>query len=167
MKKLALVSSLFVLPLLIVANEEAEAGTCKNTIEKQQQKIFKRAQDACAKHDKAQKENNPFIYVNPDGGCDLGLELPGLPSFGAGLGDGLDLCALAKTITGPMVKDVNKVVKDAKDRVVDDINAAAKEKIDTGVLDTDIDLSDMANDAGEDYLKENNLYKSGTIKMDK
>ncbi len=43
-----------------------------------------------------------FIYENPNAQCDLGLELPGLPSFGLDVGS-LDSCAIAKSITSKTI----------------------------------------------------------------
>lgn len=62
----------------------------------------------------ASVEGNPFVYTNPEASCDLGLELPGLPSLGFGLGD-LNFCKIAKSLTGELVAGINKDMQDSVD----------------------------------------------------
>lgn len=59
-------------------------------------------------------DGNPFVYTNPDAGCDLGLSLPGLPNFGA-KEFGVDSCKILKAVTGDLVRDINSDFQDAVD----------------------------------------------------
>lgn len=68
---------------------------------------------------------NPYVYTSPNGGCDLGLSLPGLPSFGTG--GGLGACEIARAITGPMVAQANQTMQQAASEAV---SAAPKEAMD-------------------------------------
>jgi len=85
-------------------------------------------------------DGNPLLYDNPDAGCDLGFSMPGLPDIGLGL-DGINACELLKSVTGDMVKAVNKEMQDTVDQAIVDI---------TGVEDLDfefeMDLEDVAAD---------------------
>lgn len=86
---------------------------------------------------------NPFIYVNPDQACDLGLQMPGLPDFGFGL-SGIDSCSVLKAVTGDMVHEVNKKTQGAIDDSFKDIT----NEVD-GVLPGDgfeFDLEDVVID---------------------
>src|SRR5690606_18163016 len=131
----------------------AEANNmCSNKIKQAQQSIFKKTDHACNAYDTTPKNNSPFVYKNPDGGCDLGLELPGLPTFGVGIG-GLDLCKMAKTVTGGMVREVNKAMKDTLDESVKAINEKANEKLGTNVIGEDINIGDKLTDGVNNDLK--------------
>lgn len=65
-------------------------------------------------------EGNPFVYSNPDGGCDLGLNLPGLPSFGFDI-PSIDSCKILQMVTGELVGEVNATLRDAINKSLDEI----------------------------------------------
>jgi hypothetical protein len=79
-------------------------------------------------------ETSPFLYTDPDAACDLGLKFPGLPDFNLGL-DGLDSCAILKSVTGALVSEVNKEMRDAVSSGLEGIG------LEDG--DLDIDFGDM------------------------
>ena len=84
--------------------------------------------------------NNPFVYTNPDAGCDMGFSLPGLPSIGGSL-TGLDSCKMLKSVTGDAVRAMN----DSMQGAVDDILG--------GDIGVDVDLSDhVGNTFGDDRV---------------
>ena len=64
-------------------------------------------------------EDNPYAFKSEDVTCDLGLEMPGLPSFG-GLKFDLDSCSLLKMVTGDMVDAANTAMRDKVDGIVFD-----------------------------------------------
>lgn len=142
MKKIMTLSILLALPFIGV---EAQAGSCSNAIREAQKQIFGNLGNVCADVDMGPKSNSPFVYVNPDGGCDLGLELPGLPSFGGSLGS-FDMCGLAKTITGGMVNQANGVMRDSMNTAIGGINQKAQETIGTGVVNTNVDVGAVIKD---------------------
>lgn len=142
MKRTLSLTILLALPLLAL---NANAGSCQNAIREAQRQIFGNLGNVCADAQLAAQGNSPFIYVNPDGGCDLGLQLPGLPSFGAGLGNGLDMCALAKTVTGGMVNQANSAMQGAMNTTIGTINQTTQSTIGTGVVNSNVNISDVIN----------------------
>lgn len=80
-------------------------------------------------------EGNPFVYTNPDAGCDLGLSMPGLPSIG-GIGFDMDSCQILQAVTGSLVNDINSQLRDA----VNQVDRAA------GQADIDIDVGGYVED---------------------
>ena len=62
-------------------------------------------------------DGNPFVYTNPDAGCDLGLSMPGLPGFGLSGGD-FSWCGVAKAVTGGMVNEANAAMQGATNEAV-------------------------------------------------
>jgi hypothetical protein len=136
MKKIMTLSLLLTLPFI---GAHAQAQTCSNAIREAQRLNFVNLGTVCADVDMGPKSNSPFVYVNPDGGCDLGLELPGLPSFGGSLGS-FDMCGLAKTITGGMVNTANGVMRDSMNTAIGGINQTAQQTIGTGVVNTNVDI---------------------------
>lgn len=82
-------------------------------------------------------KDHPLAYKNPDAGCDLGFEMPGLPSIGFGLG-GLDACKAVKAVTGEHIKQLSRDMQDAVDQGLDSITG--------GDTSFDIDLGEMAVD---------------------
>jgi hypothetical protein len=139
MKKILTLSLFLALPFI---GEQAQAGSCSNAIREAQRQNFGNAGNVCADLDMGPKSNSPFVYVNPDGGCDLGLQLPGLPSFGGSLGS-FDMCGLAKTITGGMVNQANGVMRDSMNTAIGGINQTAQQTIGTGVVNTNVNVSDV------------------------
>jgi len=86
-------------------------------------------------------DDNPFVYTNPDAGCDLGLSMPGLPNMGLGLGS-IDSCKLLQSVTGDMVDSINEQLQGAVDGALDSVG---------GDLEYEVDLGEMAEDVvGED-----------------
>jgi hypothetical protein len=84
-------------------------------------------------------DKSPYVYKNPDAGCDLGLSMPGLPNFGFGL-EGIDSCKILKMVTGDLVKSVNKGMRDTVDKAVDSASGGK------GDFNYDIDLGKIAQD---------------------
>ena len=146
MKRTLTLSILLALPLLAL---NANAGSCQNAIREAQRQIFGNLGTVCAGINTQAQGNSPFIYVNPDGGCDLGLQLPGLPSFGAGLGNGLDMCALAKTVTGGMVNQANSAMQGAMNTTIGTINQTTQSTIGTGVVNGHVDVSEILNQSSQ------------------
>lgn len=139
MKKILALSVLLALPFVA---DYSQAGTCRNAINEASNRIFNKGLGTvCAGVDTGVKANSPFIYVNPDAGCDIGLQMPGLPTFGAKVGDGLNLCNLAKTVFGGMVDAVNTEARNKMDQAVGTINKTAQDAIGTNVLNNEVDLS--------------------------
>lgn len=67
-----------------------------------------------------QAANTPFGYKSPDAGCDLGLSMPGLPSFGMNIG-GLDSCKILQAVTGDMVDQANDAMQGGLDTALENI----------------------------------------------
>lgn len=149
MKKILSLSLLLALPMVV---DMASAGTCQNAIREAQKKIFGDLGSVCSGITTQNPENSPFIYVNPDGGCDLGLQLPGLPTFGGSLGSGLDMCALAKTVTGGMVSQANSAMQGSMNTAIGSINQAAQQSIGTGVVNGNVNVSDVLNQQTQQQL---------------
>lgn len=80
-------------------------------------------------------ENSPYIYTNPDAGCDLGFSMPGLPDIGIGL-DGINSCELLKAVTGDLVKDINKEMQGAVADAIDAVGGETEFGIDLGDVST-------------------------------
>lgn len=141
MKKMIALSALLLLPVIA---DTASAGTCRNAIDSAAKRVFSTGAltQVCVGHDTSLKDNSPFIYVNPDGACDIGLRMPGLPSFGIGAGS-LDLCAMAKTVLGPMVGQVNGALQSQMNTAVGTINQQTQATVGTGVLNNEIDITEM------------------------
>lgn len=57
-------------------------------------------------------EDNPYIYLDPNSKCDLGLQLPGLPDFGLDI-DSISGCEVAQMVTSESVRDLNNSANDA------------------------------------------------------
>lgn len=146
----ALIASL-AMPLF---SATAEAGSCRNAINNASQKIFGSAlKTACVGVDTGLKENSPFIYVNPDGGCDMGLQLPGLPDFGASFGKGFDMCAMAKTVLGPMVGQVNNRLQEEMNQAVGEINDIARDQIGIEPVGNHIDFDQLLKQKAEEEFR--------------
>lgn len=77
-----------------------------------------------------------YHWKNPDAGCDLGLELPGLPKFG--LSTDLSACKVMKAVTSDMVSKANAQMQQS-------VDAATKAATGgTGQTNADVDLSKEA-----------------------
>lgn len=132
----------------------AQAGVCNDALRQAQRNIFKNVGNVCADINTSPQDNSPFVYVNPDGGCDLGLQLPGLPTFGMSLGNGLDMCALAKTVTGGMVNQANSAMQGAMNTAIGTINQTTQQTIGTGVVNSgNVDLSTILNQQGQQAMQ--------------
>lgn len=103
---------LFALPVVAHSDNAAQQAASEEHFRAQKQA-------ACEQIDLTNNlENNPYAFKSEDVGCDLGLEMPGLPSFG-GLGfEGLDSCSLLKMVTGDMVDAANTAMRDKVDGIV-------------------------------------------------
>lgn len=107
---------------LIAASGSALAGSCATSKNKEEQ-VYGKAQNKCGYvTSTADISKNPYTYISPNG-CDFGLSLPGLPSFGNG--GGLDACSIVTAITGPMVNKVNQGMQDATNQAVNGIGPDA------------------------------------------
>lgn len=82
-------------------------------------------------------EGSRYRYENPDGGCDIGLRMPGLPDIGFSY-DGFDACALVKAVTSDMVDMANRKMREEFNSAMDSVKDA------TGLKDFNLDVS--AND---------------------
>lgn len=89
-------------------------------------------------------QENPFVYINPDQPCDLGLTMPGVGDFGLSL-DGLNSCKVLKAVTGDMVQEINSTTQGSLDEVIGHVTGTIKDQLPNG--DTDLDLSDIAIDS--------------------
>lgn len=124
----------------------ASAGACQTYIDKANQVFGNLISNNCVGITNSPSlDNNPFIYTNPDGGCDLGLSLPGLPSFGGSIGS-IDSCSIVKMITGSTVQKVNSTIRDAMNESVTAINQASQDTIGTNVTGGNVDLGTMVED---------------------
>lgn len=126
----------------MAASNGAMAGSCAATKAKEAA-VYGTPKNVCGNvTSTADISNNPYVYTSPNGGCDLGLSLPGLPNFGNG--GGFSACAVVKAITGPMVAQVNQGMQTATNAAV---NAVGKEAIDTAMnaVSSGGDLGELAN----------------------
>lgn len=82
-------------------------------------------------------QGSRYRYENPDGGCDIGLRMPGLPDFGFSA-EGFDMCALVSTVLSDQIDAVNRGMREGVNGALDTI----KEK--TGLKDFNLDIN--AND---------------------
>jgi len=95
---------------------QSQAGMCDD----RKKALPKIAQHCTNLNQNISLEGNPFVYTNPDAGCDLGLSLPGLPSFGD-IGFGLDSCKILRAVTGDLVKEINSGFQQAVDDSLGDV----------------------------------------------
>jgi hypothetical protein len=108
--------------------EPASAGACQTYIDKANAVFGNLIQDSCIGiNTDASLTNNPFVYVNSDGGCDIGLQMPGLPDFGSITGGGINACSIVKAVTGSMVDTVNSSIRGAMNDTVNGINNKSQE----------------------------------------
>ncbi|MDT8924988.1 hypothetical protein RBE51_19555 [Pseudomonas taiwanensis] len=108
--------------------EPASAGACQTYIDKANAVFGNLIKDSCVGiNTDASLTNNPFVYVNADGGCDLGLQLPGLPDFGSITGGGINACSIVKAVTGSMVDTVNSSIRGAMNDTVNGINSKSQQ----------------------------------------
>lgn len=114
--------------IAMAASNIALAGSCAATKAKEAA-VYGTPKNVCGNvTTTADITKNPYTYTSPNGGCDLGLSLPGLPNFGNG--GGFSACAAVKAITGPMVAQVNQGMQTATNEAV---NAVGKDAIDTAM----------------------------------
>lgn len=124
-------------------SDKASAGSCQTYIDKANQVFGNLMGNSCVGITNTPSlDNNPFIYTNPDGGCDLGLSLPGLPSFGGSLGS-LDSCSIVKMVTSDTVSKVNSTIRDAMNTSVNTINQTAQDTIGTNVTGGNVNVTDL------------------------
>ncbi|AXH59458.1 hypothetical protein [Pseudomonas amygdali] len=124
-------------------SDKASAGSCQTYIDKANQVFGNLMGNSCVGITNTPSlDNNPFIYTNPDGGCDLGLSLPGLPSFGGSLGS-LDSCSIVKMVTSDTVSKVNSTIRDAMNTSVNTINQTAQDTIGTNVTGGSVNVTDL------------------------
>lgn len=139
-KKKALIT-LISITTLTIGMEASAAQKCKDK-EPPKQEVGKKCKGL---NTDDSTEGNPFIYVNPEVACDLGLELPGLPSFGF---DGnLDMCSLAQAVTGPMIDELNQSMEDAMDSALAEVGLT----MDNQLM---LDLNDIAENELDRWQQE-------------
>lgn len=128
-------------PTHVEASEEKprRKQVCYSQFQKDiKNKLNSMAMDTCQKLDTSvTTDGSPFVYTNPDAGCDLGFSMPGLPNIGLGL-EGIDACKILKAVTGEMVDDVNQQMQDAVDDAVNEVT--------NGNNEVDVDLGDIIID---------------------
>lgn len=91
-------------------------------------------------------ENSRFFYQSPEANdCDLGLDFPGMPSFGFSA-DGLNACSLVKSVTGDLVDLANAEMQ----KGVDEALNYAKDKTGLNSFDINLDANDIVT-GEEDY----------------
>lgn len=123
--------------------------TARNAALKQRMASAK--QSVCSQMDTSVSvEGSPYLYKNPDAGCDLGLSLPGLPNLGSVGLDGIDSCRILKSITGDFVKEVNRDLQDA----IEVVSPASK--------DQNIDLNEALEDRIEAARSEEGRNSGGS-----
>lgn len=104
--------------LLMMGSSHSFADSCSSGSSAVQQRIKDVKRNVCNQVDTSVSlRNSPYVYVNPDQGCDLGFSMPGLPNIGASLG-GFDSCKVLKAVTGEFVKEVNNGMQDAVDETL-------------------------------------------------
>ncbi|SHH50291.1 hypothetical protein [Ferrimonas marina] len=114
----------------VLAAQPANASTCPDRGGSTQvEEAWERAkEDACAdlKDPEEAMAMNPFVYKDPNAmlaNCGLGLELPGLPSFGIDFDYNFDVCDAVESLSGDLVRDINSKMQDwmsdATDKVTD------------------------------------------------
>lgn len=114
---------------LVLASGMASAGVCQTMKDKAAQVYGNLVQDRCLNLNKTPSlTNNPFVYTNPDAGCDLGLNLPGLPGFGL-TGGGISACQVAKFVTGSTVNAVNQKMQEGANAAVDAVDKVAVDSL--------------------------------------
>lgn len=126
--------------IAMAASNMALAGSCAATKAKEIA-VYGTPKNVCGNvTSTADITKNPYTYTSPNGTCDFGLSLPGLPNFGNG--GGFSACSAVKAITGPMVAEVNQGMQTATDAAV---NAVGKEAIDTAMnAATSGDITELA-----------------------
>lgn len=142
MSKTSLLIKASALLIAIFASNAAMAGSCAASKAKEAA-VYGTAKNNCAGLTKTPNmTKNPYVYVSPNGTCDLGLSLPGLPSFGTG--GGLTACSVARAITGPMVSEANTAMQAGANAAID---AAPKQALDaySNYQNSGGDLGSMAD----------------------
>lgn len=130
--------------VLIAISGQAHASSCASMKKKMESVFGVNTKEVCAGLDmEPSLENNPYLYVSPDTKCDLGLQMPGLPDFGLSLGS-IDACSIVKAVTGPVVREANKEMRDIV-------------KQGTDMIDTEIDgVMDTIPDDARKYMNDGN-----------
>lgn len=115
--------------------EPAAAGACQTYVDKANAVFGNLIQDSCVGiNTEASLTNNPFVYVNTDGGCDIGLQLPGLPDFGSIIGGSINACSIIKAVTSGMVDTVNSSIRNTMNESVNAINNQSQAVIGKDVI---------------------------------
>lgn len=122
--------------IAMAASNMALAGSCAATKAKEAA-VYGKAKNVCGNvTSTADITKNPYTYTSPNGGCDLGLSLPGLPNFGNG--GGFSACAAVTAITGSMVQKVNQGMQQTTDTAVNSVGKTAIDAAMNGVNSGDI-----------------------------
>lgn len=105
------------------------AGTCKTSgpsVRYEAPPISKAPPANCAAKygldtsDQSDKSKTAYVNPNSSGGCDLGLEMPGLPKFGFKFDPRINACQILKKITGDMMESANDKIQTAVDETLGD-----------------------------------------------
>ena len=136
--------------LISVAATQVQANACNDFVKERQRAIFGNLGSTCASVNTSGSGKTPFTHINPDGGCDLGLSLPGLPSFGMSMGGEFDWCGLAKAVTGSTVNKVNQTMQQKVDGTVSEINRRSQDAIGENAIGGNINIMDRVQREAED-----------------
>lgn len=142
-RKASLVAALLLVSVAGLSASDASAGTCKrsgSSVEFEAPPISSAPPANCTTKygldtsDKSAQSSSAYTNPNSSGGCDLGLEMPGLPKFGFKFDPKINACQILKKVTGEMVEAANKKMQ-----------ATVDETLGTG-MDVDISAQDMAEE---------------------
>lgn len=142
-RKASLLAALLVASVAGLSAPDAHAGTCKRnapSVEFEAPPINKAPPANCPQKygldtsDKSAQSSSNYTNPNSSGGCDLGLEMPGLPKFGFKFDPKINACQILKKVTGDMVEAANKKMQ-----------ATVDENLGTGA-NIDINAQDMAEE---------------------
>ena len=136
--------------LISVAATQVQANACNDFIKERQRAIFGNLGSTCASINTSNNGETPFTHINPDGGCDPGLQLPGLPSFGMTMGGEFDWCGLAKAVTGSTVNKVNQAMQQKVDGAVGAINQRSQEAFGENAIGGNINIMDRVQREAEE-----------------
>lgn len=62
------------------------------------------------------------------------------------------MCALAKTVTGGMVSQANSAMQESMNTAIGTINQATQQAIGTGVVNGNVNISDILNQQAQQQL---------------
>lgn len=133
---------------IFVKAKKKPGSICESDVKKNAQNFLNNLiPDVCGNiNTNPDPSNSKYMYKNPDGGCDIGLELPGLPSFGGSF-SGISSCQIVKAVTGDMVDRVNDTVNGAWDGAVNMAKDKIRQKTGLDADNLNFDMGQIAEDA--------------------